>query len=175
MTPKIRRPSLLIVTGHAVVRCLLLLVALDAKTHRVNDNFLRYSHVRNISMTRGTLDFGANMGGMIELNVRLLHPSVDALPRNVFAFFLILKDLHSFRGGSRFIRVVTRYACRNAGNVCDGTFVDAIVAVIALTFQARLVDVNGMGVRDRLLGLGPDSKEMPECLGHRRVSRGKNR
>jgi hypothetical protein len=85
--------SLLIVTGHAVVRCLLLLVALDAKTHRVIDNFLRHGHVGNIAMTGGTLDFGANMGGMIELNVRLLDPSVDALPRNVFA--LILKDLSS--------------------------------------------------------------------------------
>ena len=150
-------------------------MALDAKTHRVIDNSLRHGHVGNIAMTSGALDFGANMGGMIELNVRLLHPPVDALPRNVFAFFLILKDLHSFGGGCRFVRVVTRYACRNAGDVCDRTFVDAVVAVLAIAFQARLMDVNGVRPRDRLLGLGPDSKEMPEGLGYRRVSRCKDR
>ena len=71
-------------------------MTLDAKTHRVIDNSLRHRHLGDIAMTGGTLDFGANMGGMIEPNVRLLDPSVDTLPRNVFTLFLILKDLHPF-------------------------------------------------------------------------------
>src|SRR5262245_36030730 len=82
----------LIVTGHAIRRGLSLRVTLHAKTHRMIDNPLGHCHLRKVSVTRGALNFGANMGGVIETNVGLLNPSVNSLPRNVLTLFLIFEN-----------------------------------------------------------------------------------
>src|SRR5262245_32716494 len=79
------RRSISVVAGEAIVRRASLFVTVDTKAHRVIDHALGDDHLRQIPMTRGTVDTRAKMGCVVETHVRFFDESVHALPRHVFA------------------------------------------------------------------------------------------
>src|SRR5437762_1925468 len=92
---KLRR-SILEMTRQAIVRRPLLLVTIDAKTHRVIDDALGDRHLRQVPMTRGAIHLRANMRRMVESQMRFFDKSINALPWHVFAALrMIAKRLNS--------------------------------------------------------------------------------
>ena len=61
-------------------------MAVDAETHVVIDDALGDRLVRQIAVARRAVDVGADMRGVLELDVRFVRKSVHALPWNLDPF-----------------------------------------------------------------------------------------
>src|SRR5439155_8448648 len=87
------RRSMSIVTGEAIVRCVLLPVTVHAEAHVDIDVALRHRLLRDVAVAGGALHIGAKMRRVIEAHVRSLRIPVHALPRDVESALLIIGDL----------------------------------------------------------------------------------
>jgi hypothetical protein len=73
-----------VVTRQTIIRSALLLMAIDAKPHRMIHNPLRHRHLAEIPVAHRAIHFRADMRRVIEAHVRLFPESVNPLPRHVF-------------------------------------------------------------------------------------------
>ena len=146
-------------TGQAVVRRPLHLVAIDTKPHRVIDHTLRDRHLAQITMTRRAFHLCPDMRRVIEPHMRLFYKSINPLPRDV---------LPALRGRSqrldpRIARLanlfMTAHTYIDAGKSGARALHDAQVAVFAE--KADIVGMDFVRKLDRLLGPGLDAEEMP--------------
>jgi hypothetical protein len=157
-------------TSEAVVRRPLLLVAIDAKSHRVIDHTLRYRHLAQITMTRRALHLPPDMRCMIEPHVRLFHKSINPLPRDV---------LTPLRGRAqrldpRIIRLadlfMTAHTYIDTGNAGARALHHAQVAVLAE--KADIVGMDLMGELDGLHRPRLDAEEMSGGIAEARMRGG---
>jgi len=143
-------------------------VTLNAKTHGVIHDTLGHRHLSDIAMTDGTLNLGAYVRSMVETNVRLFVPSVDALPWDVFAPLVILRNFLDDRPvcGDE---LVAAHADPHTWNRCARTPRDGLMAVIAL--QLQFFDMRFVSVLNGLHRFVPESKEVPDRFSERGVRR----
>src|ERR687888_605202 len=105
-------------TGQAIVRRALLLVAADAKTHRVVDDPLSHSHLREVAMAHRTFDSRPNVRRVIEPHVGFFKKSEYTLPGHVLASFGVVPErLDPWISGISNV-LVTGHADIDAGNAC---------------------------------------------------------
>jgi hypothetical protein len=146
-----------IVTDQAVFGCLFLLVAIKAESHRVVHDPFGHSHLRNVSMTGGTLDSGSDVRGVVEAHMSLFVPSIHPLPRRLLISIVILRELLD-RRVLRGDEVMAIHAESHARNVCDRSLVHSVMAVD--TVERRVFDVNFMAISEWLDRIRPDVKEV---------------
>ena len=72
--------SSLVVADQTVLRCLFLLVTVDAEAHSVVYDPFGDCHLGYVSVTGSTLDSGADVWRVIEAHMSLVCPSIDTLP-----------------------------------------------------------------------------------------------
>ena len=156
------------VTGDAVDRRLLLLVTCDTETHRVIDNAFCVSHTPDIAVAFGAGYRSCKMRSMIEADVRLIVPAIDALPGNFFSAIEICRDLlHRrlvFRDG-----LVTSHAPLDAGNSGARAGERSGVAIQAL--HLCLLNVRFVIVGNGLYRFRPQSKEVTDSKRYAGVRR----
>ena len=132
-------------------------MTIHAETHRVFDGASRNSHLTDVAMARGALDFCANMRGVIEADMRFFRPAEDAFPRNVVAVLVVTAQFHDLRmiGDDLFMAGPTG---PNIGNGRLGAPIHGDVAIDAIQFGDFQMDAVNKG--DRLLRLGAVSDEV---------------
>jgi len=135
------------------------------------DNAAGHSHRCHIAVTGVALNGSGNMRGMIESHVSFISPSVDALPRNIFAALEI--------SGGFLHRRIVRGDCPVTGHAPSNIWNDgpragkrAIMAIE--TFHLRFFNVSAMDVRHGLDGFRSQAKEMPGRNANGRVRRSEN-
>src|SRR5688572_5116183 len=80
-------------TRQTVDRCLPLVVAVHAEPHRQIDVSLRDRSSRDVAVTGGAVDVGADVRRVIEADVRRRRVAVDALPDEVLAALAHRREL----------------------------------------------------------------------------------
>ena len=139
----------------AVVGRPLLLVAINAKAHRVIDGALGDGHLRQIAMTGRALDFRTDMRRMIEPDMRFPDESVNPLPGKVFsALRSFAQRLDSWIGSVANV-LMTAHADIDARNYSPRAPADAGVTRIAI--DPDIVRMDLMRKIDRLLRFRPDA------------------
>ena len=165
--------NILIMTSQAVVRRPLLLVAIQAKAHRVIDGALGDGHLRQIAMTGRALDFRADMRRMIEPDMRFPDESVNPLPGKIFSTFgLVAQGLNSAIGDVADV-LMTTHANIDARNSRPRPL--AYPRVTGVAVDADIVGMDQMREFDRLLRLGPDVQKILRRIPESRVRGGENR
>jgi hypothetical protein len=151
-----RRRSISIVTSEAIVRSALLLMARDAKAHRVIHSSLGHCHLRDIAVACRALDARANVRRMIEAHMCFFEKSVNALPRDFFlALRVIAQSLNAgvLRIADIFMTTHTHIDARNSG-ARPGSH----TGMTFMAFDADFVEgVNLVRKIDGLLRLGLDA------------------
>lgn len=152
---------------HAIHRRLLLLVALDAISHRQIHFSLGHRLCGHIAVARRALNARANVRRVVELHMRRWLEVIDALPGNVLAprsvggyFF----DLRLIFGN----HLVAGHAEVHARDPRIRPLIDAHMAIRAL--QA-IGQVNLMRKGDRLDRSGPRVEKFLHRVENRRVRR----
>src|SRR5215217_398525 len=82
-----------VVTGQTVIRGVLLPMTVHAIAHVVIDIALRNRLVRDVAVAGRALDVGADVRRVIEPDMRGRRVAVDALPVEIDALLLHLRDL----------------------------------------------------------------------------------
>ena len=134
-------------TGQTVDRCLVLVVAVHAVTHRHLDVPLGDRLLGDVAMAGRTFDVLADVRGVIELDVRLGIKIEDPFPGHVDALLTLRRDLlneRPVRGDGR----VTGHARAEAWN--PGNRSCAHVDVAVLGALDALLDVRDVGELKRL-------------------------
>ena len=160
-------------TRQAVVGRPLLLVAINAKAHRVIDHALRNRHLHQITVTSRTLHLRPDMRRVIESHVSLSDESVDTLPGKVFSTFRMIAQ----RLDSRITRVpnilMTAHADIDARNSRSRPLAHAGMA--GITIDADIIGMDLMREIDRLLRLGLDVQEISGRISESRMRSSKYR
>ena len=132
-------------------------MTIHTEIHCVFDGASCNSHLSNLAMTGGALDFCANVRGVIEANMRFFGPAPDAFPRNVLALLVVTTQFPDLRmvGDNLFM---TGPAGPNIGNGCLGATRHRGMAIDAIQFGDFQMD--SMNKSDRLLRLGAVSDEV---------------
>jgi len=151
-----RLRSISIVASEAIVRSALLLMARDAKAHRVRHRPLGHCHLRDIAVTRSALNAGANVRRMIETHMRFFGKSVHALPWDFFLALRVIAQGLNARVPHITDIFVTGHAHINARN--PGTRTGSHTGMAFVAFDADFVEsVNLVRKIDGLLWLGLDA------------------
>ena len=157
----------------AVVGRPLLLVAINAKAHRVIDGALGDGHLREIAMAGRALDFGPDMRRMVEPDVGFPDESVNPLPPNVFSTFrMVAQSLDSRIAGIANI-LMTTHTDIDARNSRPRALAHTCVTGVAK--DADIVGMDLMRKIDRLLRPGLDIKKTLGRIAQGRVRSGKYR
>src|SRR5438552_6194752 len=80
-------------TRQTIIRRVLLSVTVDAKPHVVIDHAFGDGLLRDVAVARRAVHLRADVRRVIELHVRFLRESVDALPRNLDALLRVRRHL----------------------------------------------------------------------------------
>jgi hypothetical protein len=154
-------------TGDAIDRCTLLLVAIDTETHGVIDFALGDGLLAHVAMTDRAIDAGANVRRVIKFHVRLGLEAIDTLPGNVLATRFVCGELFDFGliGGDD---LMAGHAEIDARYARVRPLVNTDMAIRALH---SIAEMNFVGIRDGLDGLGANVKEFADGAGDRSMSR----
>ena len=151
-----RLRSISIVASEAVVRSPLLLMTRDAKAHRVLYRFPGHCHLRDIAVTRCTLDTCANVRRMIETHMCFFEKSVNTLPGQFFmAFRIIAQRLNAcvLHIADVFMTAHAEIDARNSG-----ARTGSHTGMTFMAFDSDFIDgVNLVWKIDGLLRLGLDA------------------
>src|SRR6185436_5059319 len=131
----------------AIVRRLLLPVAVHAEPHAVIDGVLGDRHLREVAVAGGAVDARSNVRRVVEAHVRLAAEAVDALPRDLDPLVRVVGHLLNQRlvGGDLAVADHAGLDARDAG---DRPALHRLVAVGALRL---FLDVRLVRERKRLL------------------------
>src|SRR5687768_5290268 len=153
-------------TCEAIHRRLLLVVTVHAKPHGEVDITRRHGALRDVAVAGGAPDLGADMGRVIETDVRGRRISVHALPDKVLAALAHGGDLLNPRpiGGNR---VVADHAGADTRQSGDGAGADRFVAVLRTGDLLAGVDV--VRELEGLLRFGPPVEELGGGHAYRRT------
>src|SRR5947209_3752175 len=145
------------VTRQTIVRGVLARMTIDAKAHAQIDNALGDRLPADVAVTGRALDAGADVGRVVEADVRLVRVAVHTLPRDVHTLALELGDLLDDGpvGGDRRVADQARLHARKTG---DGTFGHALMTVLGARESLR--DVHVVRKRDRLHGFRPHAEKV---------------
>jgi hypothetical protein len=151
-----RLRSISIVASEAIVRSALLLMARDAKAHRVRHRPLGHRHLRDVAVARCALNARPNVRRMIETHMRFFKESINALP---WDFFLALRviaqglNAHVLHIADIFVTAHAHIDARN-----PGTRTGSHTGVAFVAFDPDFVEsVNLVRKIDGLLRLGLDA------------------
>src|SRR5215510_12128967 len=160
------------VTRQAVVRRLPLPMAVHAEAHDVVDRTLGHGTAPHVTMARRAFDAGADVRRVVEPDVRLFLEPVDALPGEVDALLLELRELLNQRalGGDR---VVADHAGLHARKPGDRALRHGVMTVLGALQPLADVDVVRKG--KWLLDARPDAEEMSHGFAERPVGRREHR
>ena len=156
------RRSILVMARQAVVGRPLLLVAIDAKTHRVIDGALGNGHLHDITMTGGAPHLRPDMRRMIEPDVRFPDEPVNPLPRNVFSALGVITQRLDSRIGSVANVLMTTHADIDARNSRPSALAHPRVTGVAV--DANIVGMDVMREIDRLLRPRLDIQKIPSRI-----------
>src|SRR6202521_6160303 len=155
------------VARHALVRRVLLAVAVHAESHVYVDVALGHGLVRDVAVAGRALDARADVRGVVEPHVRLRRIAVHALPLKIEALLLHRGDLldeRSIRGEHD----VADHAGVDARQPRDGTLRHALMTVFGAL--RPFFDVGLVRKRDGLLGAALHPEEVVDGTAKRAVS-----
>jgi hypothetical protein len=143
-------------TGEAVNRRTVLVMAVDAEPHGQIDIALSDPLLADVAVAGGTLDLRPNMWRMIEPDVRFRDETVHPLPRKVETLLTEGRQLLNPGPVSSYDRV-TDHAGRHAGNAGHRPGRHTLVTEIA---RDLLADMNVVWKIERLLGNRTPTEEV---------------
>jgi hypothetical protein len=155
----------------AIRRCVLFLMALHTKAHRVIHGTRRNGHLFHLAVTGFTTDLGSDMWRVIETHVGFVIPPIDPLPRDVLALVMEHLDLRYFRVIDKSF-FMTAPACSDVRNGGLRAALDSDMAID--TAELYIFDMDFVDEADRLLGLGADAEKVPRGFEDSRMCRGEN-
>ena len=157
-------------TRHAIQRSIFLLVATDAKSHRMIHFAFCDRLLPHIAMTDRTIDSRPDMRRVIESHVRGWLKTIDALPRNVFAPRAVGGELLNL-WIARSNHLVAGHAEVDVRDSRVRALIDADVAIGALH---TVGEVHFVRISNGLDGLRAKVKKFPDGIGNGGVRRGEN-